>query len=88
MNVDIKGRLPNDDSGRPSTVPGVKTPITVSHELLVEVFFTMFGQDQQGRAMKHPAPGGSRLLKIKRDVIVPSVSYLIYFLFMEAEDSA
>ena len=73
LEIDVKGRLPNDDSGRPSTLTGVKTPIKVSHTLQIEIFFSMFGQDQKGQPMKHPGPGGSRLLKIQRPVIVPSV---------------
>lgn len=51
----------------------VKTPIKVSHSLQLEVFFSIYGQDQQGQTMKTPGPGGSRLLKIHRPVIVPSV---------------
>jgi len=51
----------------------VKTPIKVSHTLQIEVFFSVYGQDQQGQPMKTPGPGGSRLLKIQRPVMVPSV---------------
>ena len=40
----------------------------------IEVFFSIYGYDQQGQPMKVPSAGGSRLLKIHRPVVVPSVS--------------
>ncbi|ORY31277.1 hypothetical protein BCR39DRAFT_527254 [Naematelia encephala] len=72
FKVDAKGRLPDDDDGRPSTLPFIITPIRVSHALITEVFFAVYGETDSGKKMPIPGPGGLRVLKISRPVMVPS----------------
>lgn len=74
FRIDTTARLPDDTVGRPSTLPGVLTPIRVNHAIVLEVFFSVFGEDDRGRPMKTPGPGGLRMLRISRPVILPSVS--------------
>lgn len=52
----------------------MNTPIKVSHALQIELYFSIYGQDPRGQPMKYAGPGGSRMLKINRAVVVPSVS--------------
>lgn len=70
--IDTNVRLPKDDIARPSTPPGVVTPITVSHKLVLEVFFSVYGQDHHGRPLKSPGPGGLRMLRVSRPTMIPS----------------
>jgi hypothetical protein len=74
LRIESKGRLPNDDHGRPSTLPGLVTPIKVSHTIVVEVWFSVYGETEEAKPMYKPGPGGVRVLRIQRAVIVPSVS--------------
>ena len=52
----------------------INTPIQVSHNLVQEVYFSVYGEDQLGRRMARPMDGGLRVMRIKRSVVVPSVS--------------
>jgi hypothetical protein len=70
--IDVKGRLPSDIVARPSSLPGVITPIHVSHNLVLEVFFTVWAEDDRGGKMRIPGPGGLRMLRVSRPAIVPS----------------
>lgn len=74
--IDTNVRLPKDDVARPTTPPGVVTPITVSHKLILEVFFSVFGEDDRGRKLKSPGPGGLRMLRISRPAMIPSCSMI------------
>ncbi|KLT41789.1 hypothetical protein CC85DRAFT_247074 [Cutaneotrichosporon oleaginosum] len=67
-------RLPTDEHVRPTTLPGVVTPITVTHNLVLEVFFSVWGEDDRGEAMKLPGPGGLRMLRVSRPITLPSVN--------------
>jgi hypothetical protein len=74
--VDSKGRLPTDDIGRPSTLPGVVTPINVAHHLVMEVYFSVWSEDDRGEKMRIPGPGGLRLLRVSRPVTIPSCTLM------------
>ncbi|ORY26977.1 hypothetical protein BCR39DRAFT_539659 [Naematelia encephala] len=67
-----QGRLPDDTLGRPSTLEGNETPIQVSHRLVTEVWFSVYGEDQFGKPLKQPGPGELRVLRIEKPVIVPT----------------
>lgn len=73
--VDAKVRMPNDNVARPSTVPGVVTPITVSHTITLEIAFSVWGEDDLGNKMEKPGYGGLRVMRVSRPVLVPSVSH-------------
>lgn len=75
--IDTHGRLPSDDVGRPSTLPGVVTPITVTHHVILEVYFSVWSETDRGEAMKITGPGGLRMLRVSRPVSIPSVSLTI-----------
>jgi hypothetical protein len=72
ITLDQKVRMPNDNVARPSTVEGVVTPISVSHTMTLEIAFSVWGEDDTGKAMSHPTFGGLRLLRVSRPVSVPS----------------
>lgn len=72
IDLDSTGRLPNDDHGRPSTLPHVKTPIRVSHQLNIECFFSVYGETDTGKPMTPVGAGGLRLLRVTRGTILPS----------------
>ena len=74
--IDTKGRLPTDDVGRPSTLPGVVTPINVTHHLVMEVYFSVWSEDDRGEKMKLPGPGGLRMLRVSRPVTIPSCTLM------------
>ncbi|BEI83818.1 hypothetical protein CcaverHIS002_0404220 [Cutaneotrichosporon cavernicola] len=69
-------RLPTDEHVRPTTLPGVVTPITVTHNLVLEVFFSVWGEDDRGEPMKVPGPGGLRLLRVSRPITLPSCALI------------
>jgi hypothetical protein len=64
----------------PETEPGrsVVTPIKVSHALLAEVFFSVYGEDEKGKPMTRPGAGGLKILRINRPVLVSSVSKIVH----------
>jgi hypothetical protein len=70
-----KGRMPRDREARPTSVEGMDTPLRLSHQLAVEVVFSIWGEDAYGQAMK-PGPGEQRRLKIARPVVLPSCAII------------
>jgi hypothetical protein len=52
----------------------VISPIQVSHQLVAEVFFSVWGINDQGETMVRPGPGGLQVMRFKKPVVVPSVS--------------
>ena len=54
-------------------LPRTVTPITVSHEFIIELFFSLHGETDEGERMAVPGPGGLRLMRSSRSVILPSV---------------
>lgn len=53
----------------------VVSPIHVAHRLIAEVFFSVYGEMDNGEKMPSPGPGGLRVMRITRAVAVPSVSF-------------
>jgi hypothetical protein len=51
----------------------VKTFIHVSHTLIARIYFTVWGEDDEGKPMTRPGPGGLRVMQFQRSIIVPSV---------------
>jgi hypothetical protein len=49
------------------------TPVKVTHALVTEVYFSVYGEDQSGKPMLRPGNGGLRVLKVKKEVVLPSV---------------
>lgn len=76
FRIDTTVRLPKDDVARPTTPAGVVTPITVGHKLVLEVFFSVYGEDDRGRPLQTPGPGGLRMLRVGRPVMIPSCSMI------------
>jgi hypothetical protein len=50
------------------------TPIHIAHTLVAEVFFSVWGITEYGEKMIRPGPGGLQVMRIKRPIVVPSVS--------------
>lgn len=69
-----KGRMPRDREARPSTCEGLITPLRLTHQLSVEVVFSIWGEDAFGQAIK--GPGEQRRLKIVRGVVLPACPIL------------
>ncbi len=63
-------RLPNHEKIRPSTNPGTITPIRVTHEFLLRVFYSIEGETVAGKPIK--GPGEVRMCQVRLPVIVPS----------------
>ncbi|BEI98873.1 hypothetical protein CcaverHIS631_0311720 [Cutaneotrichosporon cavernicola] len=69
-------RLPTDETGRPSTLPLVQTPMSTSHAILLEVFYSVYGEDVSGNSLPTPAQGHLRLLKVDKPVTIPSCAFI------------
>jgi hypothetical protein len=48
--------------------------MTVSHYLLAEVYFSIWGEDAAGRQLPRGGPGAMRVIKIRRPLVLPHVS--------------
>ncbi|TXT14018.1 uncharacterized protein COLE_00211 [Cutaneotrichosporon oleaginosum] len=69
-------RLPTDETGRPSTLPLVQTPMVTSHSLILEVFYSVFGEDVSGNPLPTPGQGHLRMLKVDKPVTIPSCAFI------------
>ncbi|GFZ44359.1 hypothetical protein JCM24511_02081 [Saitozyma sp. JCM 24511] len=88
FKIEGNGVMPKDDRGRPSTLPGIVTPIKVSHSLIYEVYFSLWGETDGGQPMKEPGPGGLRFMKVQRPIIVPSCTLIPPVLNLPQYDSS
>lgn len=70
-----KGRMPRDRDARPSTCEGLVTPLRVTHQLAIEVVFSIWGEDAFGQPIRD-GPGDQRRLKIARGVVLPACPIL------------
>ena len=50
------------------------TPIHVAHHLDIDIHFSSKGVGAKGEKLKYGAPGGVRVLRIRRKVMLPNVS--------------
>jgi hypothetical protein len=66
--------MPRDREARPATCEGLITPLRVTHQLGVEVVFSIWGEDAFGQSIK--GPGDQRRLKIVRGVVLPACPIL------------
>jgi hypothetical protein len=51
----------------------IDTPITLRHEMVTDVFFSVYDLDENGKKMAKPGPGALRLMRRKRAIIIPFV---------------
>ncbi|KAJ9110664.1 hypothetical protein QFC19_001493 [Naganishia cerealis] len=66
-------RLPDDTKARPSTYEGTVTPIKVAHEFVLQVFFSVDGEDLIGNQINDgDASGVMRMLVLPIPVMMPS----------------
>ncbi|KAJ9111867.1 hypothetical protein QFC20_002454 [Naganishia adeliensis] len=66
-------RLPDDTKARPSTYEGTETPIKVAHEFMLQVFFSVDGEDLTGHQINDGDPSGvMRMLVLPIPVTMPS----------------
>ncbi|ORY26962.1 hypothetical protein BCR39DRAFT_539555 [Naematelia encephala] len=72
--LEEKGRLPDDDDTRPSTLPHVKALLRTSHALVMELSYSVWGKDVYGQNLEHDGPGLLRLLSVRRPIMLPSCS--------------
>ena len=68
------GRTHGDGHLRPTTQQSVKTPLRVSHQLEITVYFSVYGQDARGASLQSNGPGELRMLRVTRNIVVPPVS--------------
>lgn len=59
-----------------ANVSRIITPIKVSHSLVSEIYFSVWGEDDRGIELSIPGPGGLRFLRIEKPVILPSCSLI------------
>lgn len=76
INISAVGRLPNDETGRPSTLEGVITPIKVTHQLVLEVWYSVYGEDVSGDPLPNGGQGQLRVLRVDKPVVVPSCAFI------------
>lgn len=66
-------RLPDDSKARPSTIDGTITPIRVNHDLVVQVFFSVNGEDLHGNPIEGEDQSGvMRMLVLTLPTVLPS----------------
>jgi hypothetical protein len=73
-------RMPNEDHMRGTTLPGINTPINIKHEFRMQVFYSIWGEDAQGRPLPAGGPGEPRMATMTQPVMVAGVSRRISIL--------
>ncbi|WRT68345.1 uncharacterized protein IL334_005321 [Kwoniella shivajii] len=68
-------RLPDHLNLAPSTLDGTITPIDVKHEITIQVWHSIYGENAQGEPIN--GPGECRSLIIKFPVLIPSCSLTV-----------
>ncbi|WVR07466.1 hypothetical protein IAU60_004508 [Kwoniella sp. DSM 27419] len=63
-------RMPNHDKIRPTTCDGTITPIRVTHECILQIFYSVDGQCVKGTPME--GPGELRMMTMKMPAQIPS----------------
>jgi len=79
-------RMPNHEKIRPSTNPGTITPIRVSHEMLLQVFYSVDGEHVNG--MPREGPGELRMMQVKLNINIPSCCCTVSSLILPTYDIA
>ncbi|KGB79453.2 hypothetical protein CNBG_5291 [Cryptococcus deuterogattii R265] len=69
-NVRAVARIPSHDKTRPSTHDGTITPIRVTHELLLQVYYSIHGESVKGEKIK--GHGELRLMSVRVPIHLPS----------------
>jgi len=59
------------------------TPIRVSHDLLIQFFYSVNGQATSGRPIE--GPGELRMMQVKVKLMIPSVSLLRWHCLADAD---
>lgn len=54
------------------------TPIRVTHELLLQVYYSIYGESVKGEKIK--GPGELRLMSVRVPIHLPSVSHSLHYL--------
>ncbi|KAK4689494.1 hypothetical protein P7C73_g589, partial [Tremellales sp. Uapishka_1] len=65
-------RMPPHEKIRPTTHEGSITPLRVSHEMIVQMFYAIDGMNVKNEPVE--GPGELRMMQIKIPILVPSVS--------------
>jgi len=63
-------RMPNEDHMRSTTLSGINTPIHIKHEFKMQVFYSIWGEDAQGRELPNGGPGEPRMGTMTQSVMV------------------
>ncbi|ODO06697.1 hypothetical protein I350_04055 [Cryptococcus amylolentus CBS 6273] len=84
--VKAVARMPNHDKIRPTTNEGTITPIRVSHELIIQVYYSVHGEDVKGRLIK--GAGELRMMRTRIPLRVPSCHCLSDSLSLPAYSSS
>jgi hypothetical protein len=48
--------------------------VQLRHEIVYEIYFSVYGIDDHGKKMTVPGPGAMRLMRRKKAIFIPSVS--------------
>ncbi|TYJ55457.1 hypothetical protein B9479_003847 [Cryptococcus floricola] len=78
-------RLPTHDKIRPSTNEGTITPIRVSHELIIQVYYSCYGEKLNGEKVN--GPGELRRMTSRSPINVPSCHCIDEALHLPPYDS-
>jgi hypothetical protein len=72
ITIEATGRNPHDDQARPSSIPTIPTPITVTHKLAIELLYSVWGEDAKGDRLPGGGPGVVRALVIEKPTAIVS----------------
>ncbi|KAJ9111408.1 hypothetical protein QFC19_001177 [Naganishia cerealis] len=72
LNTNEVIRMPDENRLRPSTCPGTITPIKVSHEFSLQIYFSIWGEDAAGNPLPKPGPGHLRKAILTQGVLITS----------------
>jgi hypothetical protein len=75
ITLDATGRSPHDEQGRPSSIPNIPTPITVTHKLAVELLYSVWGEDTKGDRLPDGGPGMVRALVVEKPTAILSCGF-------------
>ncbi|ORX39308.1 hypothetical protein BD324DRAFT_679783 [Kockovaella imperatae] len=68
-SLEMSGRFPHSSQIRPSTLPGISTPVSVVHYLVYDLFFTVIGRDGYGKP--YDGPGKMQRFRRRSRVVIP-----------------
>jgi hypothetical protein len=64
----------------------VESPIQISHKLVFELYFSVYGEDVEGRPLPMGGAGGIRVLIASKGVQIANVGWVCLFILKNQAD--